>query len=778
MIPQQYIMTNSYFYGKICPKDFGRTVIMSEQKVNHNLIEYIFTLLSTEKNATMDLDCLIEEREMINNSLSDSQKRQTAYEVIRFMDEMPGGVLIYRADGEEEIIYANKSLLQIFQCNSMKEFRELTGNSFRGMVHPQDLEEIEQSIKEQISNNHNNLDYVEYRIIRKDGEIRWLEDYGHFIHSKSIGDIFYVFISDATDKKNQDLLEKATFLNEKQQKEKKLQNLIEKYDKERRLINQEHLRRLEVIEGLSINYETILYVDLNTDKLLPYRLSFRTEHQFNRDIQTHGFAWFTEDYIRTWVHPEDRKILSKVTEPAYIRKKLLDNKTYYINYRVLNGEEIQYLQLRIVNVGHRKHISQIVMGYRRVDEEIRREMEQKQIFEEALNNANLAITAKNTFLSNMSHDMRTPLNAIFGYTALAKEHIPEDNTIRQYLNKIDTASRQLLDLIDKVLEIAWTEANDIRITETECNLCDIMQDVQKSLFLQAAEKNITFSLNSAGLEHCDVYSDYDKLKQIFSYLTNNAIKYTKNNGIVTLTLTELEKLPNDYAIYQFIVEDTGIGISPDFLKHIFEPFEREKNTTFSGIPGTGLGLTIAKNIVDRMGGKIDVHSVLGKGSQFIVTLRLRIQSRPLPFSIESEDTLSKLMEQKILLVEDNEINLEIETEILQGLGFQIETAINGSIAIDKLTNSKSGEFALILMDIQMPIMDGRQAAKAIRELKNPALAHIPIIALSADAFESDKRKSIESGMDAHLTKPIDVPLLLETIIKIVQIHKSLYEDYK
>ena len=224
------------------------------------------------------------------------------------------------------------------------------------------------------------------------------------------------------------------------------------------------------------------------------------------------------------------------------------------------------------------------------------------------------------------------------------------------------------------------------------------------------------------------------------------------------------------------MEDTGIGIGQDFLAHIFEPFEREKNTTFSGVPGTGLGLTIAKNIIEMMGGKIEVHSVVGEGSQFTVTLRLRIQNRPLPFAIDSEDTLSKLMEQTILLVEDNEINLEIETEILQGIGFQVETATNGSIAIDKIASSMPGEFALILMDIQMPIMDGRQAAKAIRKLKNPALARIPIIALSADAFESDKRKSIESGMDAHLTKPIDVPLLLETIVKTVQIHKSLYDE--
>ncbi len=749
---------------------------MNEPNTTHNLIEYIFTLLETEKNTTANLDCLLEEKEQSKTSLPNSQKLQTAYEVIRFLDEMPGGVLIYHADKEEEIIYANKALLHIFQCQSIKEFRELTGNSFQGMIHPEDLAKAEQSIKEQIFGSYNDLDYVEYRIIRKDGSVRWLEDYGHFIQSESLGNIYYVFIIDITEKKNRETLEKTTLLNEKIQKEKRLQNLMEEYDKERKLINQEHLRRLEVIEGLSINYETILYVDLNINKILPYRLSNRTEHQFKHNLPPNGFTEFNKNYIHAWVHPEDQEMVAKMTTPEYIRKKLSANKTYYINYRVINGEELQYLQLRIVNVGHKKHISQVVMGYRRVDDEVRREMEQKQMFEEALNNANLAITAKNTFLSNMSHDMRTPLNAIFGYTALAKKHSKNTDIVLQYLEKIDIASKQLLDLIDNVLEIAWTEANDIRISESECNLCDILQEVQKSLIFQAKEKNITFSLNSADLEHCDIYGDHDKLKQILLYLTNNAVKYTQNNGSITLTLTELEKLPNDYAIYQFIVEDTGIGIGQDFLAHIFEPFEREKNTTFSGVPGTGLGLTIAKNIIEMMGGKIEVHSVVGEGSQFIVTLRLRIQNRPLPFAIDSEETLSQLMAQTILLVEDNEINLEIETEILQGIGFQIETATNGSIAIDKIASSMPGEFALILMDIQMPIMDGRQAARAIRKLKNPTLSRIPIIALSADAFESDKRKSIESGMDAHLTKPIDVPLLLETIVKTIQIHKSLYGE--
>lgn len=749
---------------------------MNEYSTDHNLIEYMLTLLNISDNYTIDINHLREKCGQAQSPSLDSNNIKTACEIIDFMDKMPGGFLIYHADGDEQIIYANKALLRIFHCDTMKEFQELTGNSFQGIVHPDDLDAVEQSIKSQIASSQYDLDYVEYRIIRKDGAIRWIEDYGHFTHSPSVGNIFYVFLSDATEKKNRQLIEKAAIINEKKENEKRLQNLIEEYDKERKLINQEHLRRLEVIEGLSINYESILYADLDKNKILPYRLSSRTEHQFEKKLQAREYLWYASDYVNTWVHPEDREIVIKATAPKYIREKLSYNKTFYINYRILKGVETQFIQLRIVNVGSKEHISQIVMGYRRVDEEILREMEQKQILEEALNNAKLANIAKNTFLSNMSHDMRTPLNAIFGYTALAKNQVYGDGLVQSYLDKIETSGRELLDLIEKVLEISWMESNDIRITETECNLSDIMQDVHKIMLPQASEKNITFSLHSTDLKHSDVYSDQDKLRQLLLYLVNNAVKYTKAGGRVDIIAAESVDLSSEYAIYQFKVIDTGIGISKDFLTHIFEPFEREKNTTSSGIHGIGLGLTIAKNIAEIMGGTIDASSTVGKGSTFTVTLRLRIQSHPRLFSTGSEGFITNLLDKKILLVEDNEINLEIETEILQELGFLIDTATDGSIAVEKIKNSKPGDYSLILMDIQMPVMDGREATKLIRRLDDPTLSQIPIIALSANAFESDKRLSIESGMNAHLTKPIDIPILLETIAKTIQAHEDLFEN--
>lgn len=710
-------------------------------------------------------------------TLLNVQDVRVADEIVKFMDEMPGGFLIYQADGSEKIIYANKALIRIFQCESLSEFLELTKNSFRGMVHPDDLEEVEDTILKQIADSQYDLDYVEYRIIRRDGEVRWIEDYGHFIRSKSSGDFFYVFLSDATDKITRQLTEKAALISEKKRHEQKIQTLMKEYDKERKIISQEHLRRLEVIEGLSVNYETILYADLDSDKILPYRLSCRTERQFKKRFETRGFIWYVTDYVNTWVHPEDRDIMLKATSIKYIRQKLLEYKTYYINYRVINGSEIQYLQLRVVNVGSRDHISQIVMGYRKVDEEIRREMEQNQVLEEALNNANLAIIAKNSFLSNMSHDMRTPLNAIFGFTSLAKMHMGDNSAITNYLNKIEASGRQLLDLIDKVLKISWAETNNMQIAEEECSLTEIIQDVYQGMLLKASEKNIALSVNFENLKHSEVCGDAGKLSQILLYLAENAVTYTKNDGRVELCIKELEASANDYIVYQFMIKDTGIGINEDFLENIFEPFEREKNTTFSGIHGTGLGLTIARSIVEMMGGKIEVDSEVGRGSTFTVTLRLRVCNRMNEEFSERDGMADIFQNQKVLLVEDNEINLEIETEILKEIGFLVETAENGSIAVEKVKNSKPGEFQLILMDIQMPVMDGRQAAEAIRSLNDPQLSRIPIIALSADAYESDKRMSMESGMDDHLPKPVDVPLLLEAIGRVLKKEGNEKEKY-
>ncbi len=736
--------------------------------MNQSLIEYLLSVPDIFKKSNAELHDLLESYQRTDAAPPlDISQIQTAYFIRKFIDEIPGGFFIYHADDKEELIYANQALLRIFNCNSLKEFKELTGNSFKGIVHPDDLEKVEQSIKEQISQNQYNLDYVEYRIIQKGGEIRWIDDYGHFIHSDTAGDVFYVFVGDATEKKHRQQKEKEEILVNKIKTEQTLIKQIEEYDQELENMNQEHLRRLEVIEALSLNYESIFYVDLDKNRIQPYRISNRIEYQFKEDIQTCEFIGFSSEYINQWVHPLDREIFLKANTPEYIRKRLSGTETFHINYRIIKDGKTKYLQLHVVDVGNSEHISQIVMGYRSVDDEIIHEMEQKKTLETALEQATLANNAKNTFLSNMSHDIRTPMNAIVGFTTLAKNHIDSQKKVLGYLDMIEASSEQLLHLLNDVLEISRIESGKIQVEETESNLLDIIQDVHQRSLSRASLKNIALSLDVSELKHYNVYCDRQKLSQILFRLTSNAIKYTNPDGIITIMVTELHEDSNGHASYQFIVEDNGIGIGKDFFAHMFEPFEREKNTTLSGIHGTGLGLTITKNLVEMLDGTIHVDSVVGKGSKFMVTFRFRLQNEQTSQPCQAKNISKHAASQKrILIVEDNEINLEIEVELLKDAGFLVDTAKDGSIAIEKIKQIKPGYYDLILMDIQMPIMDGYRTARAIRNLDDPALSSIPIIALSANTFDEDKQISLENGMNAHMEKPINTPQLLNMIDKL------------
>ncbi|MBD5556719.1 MAG: response regulator [Roseburia sp.] len=650
----------------------------------------------------------------------------------KLIDDMPGGFFLYHADDKEDIIYANKALLRIFNCDTMEEFTELTGNSFRGMVHPDDLEAVEQSIAEQIRESRYDLDYVEYRIIPKGGGIRWVEDYGHFMHDELYGDIFYVFVGDATEKRKRQFEEQS--------------------------------RRLEVIEGLSIDYESIFYANLDTDRIKAYRVSNRFQKQFPPNRQTCRFTGFDSDYIEEWVYPDDREFLRGVTDPEYIRQKLSEDKSFHVNYRIYRNGKPTYIQLRIVNTGSEDHISQIVLGYRNIDAEIMQELTQKQILADALAEAKLANNAKNTFLSNMSHDILTPMNAIVGFTSLAQKYIHDTDKVLGYLDMITASSSQLLTLLNDTLEISRIESGKIYLEESECDLLNILHQVQAEILPRAAEKNITLSLDIINLQHEKVFTDQSKLCRIFRYLVDNAVKYTKEGGRISVCVTEQEKTDSSHIIYRFIVEDSGIGMNEEFLPHIFEPFEREKNTTLSGIPGTGLGLTITRALVKILGGTIEVSSIVGTGSKFTVELPLRTseltseESKP-----ETADSLYFKKPVRVLVVDDNELNLEIELEVLKDAGFLVESANDGSIALEMVAQSAPGYYDLILMDIQMPIMNGYRATEAIRRLKNPILANIPIIAVSANTFEEDKKLSLKSGMNAHLGKPLDTPRLYQLI---------------
>lgn len=689
-------------------------------------------------NADHDIiESLLSALDLSGREALETSQLQTGYEIIRFMDQMPGGFFIYRAGDGEEIIYANKAMLRIFQCDTMEEFRTHTGNSFRGLVHPDDLEAVEKSIWEQIAQSHHDLDYVEYRIIQKGGQIRWIEDYGHFIHSEISGDIFYVFAGDATEKKKRQ--------------------------------EAEHMQRLEVIEGLSSNYDSILYVDLDADRVQPYRLSSRIEHMFDKRLPSCEYGSFFADYVRTWVHTEDQAMVAHTISPEQIRQKLIYTRTFYINYRTTENHEVQYLQLRVAGVGNGHHVSRIVLGARRVDEEIQYEIKQKKLFEDAWNQARQANITRTTFLSNMSHDMRTPLNAITGYTALARKHIQSPGMILDYLDKVDEAGDHLLRLVNHILEISRIESGAVEVVESEYPIGTIIEELRKNILPRAKAKEIDFSVDLSALMHPLVYCDKEKIVQILIYLCGNAVKYTENKGHVLLSVTEEREVAAGYAVYRFVVKDDGIGIDEKYLKRIFEPFERVSDTTSCGIYGTGLGLTLAQNLAEMMSGQLDVQSVPGQGSEFTFTLRLRFADGQEISYEEARNIVRACLDQrKILLVDDNELNLEIEEELLKEADLLVECAKNGQEAVELIAGSSPGTYALVLMDIQMPVLNGYEAARAIRRLPDPGQAGIPIIALSANAFEDDRRRSMESGMNAHLAKPLDMEALLELIASIVQ----------
>lgn len=550
------------------------------------------------------------EHEMYHDRLRRALDANTLSMIEPILERMPGGLFIYHADGNEELLYLNSAVLRIFGCQTEEEFRELTGFTFRGMVHPDDIEEVENSIRNQIASSVYDFDYVEYRIIQKDGSIRWIADYGHFLHTETQGDIFYVFIDDNTE---------------------------------------------------------------------------RMKHYMTEQVQ---------------------------------RQNLLES---------------------------------------------------------ALSQAQTANIARNTFLQNMSHDIRTPLNVIIGYTELAKKHKMEQSKVENYLNQICAASEQLLSIVKASLEVTRIESGKVYLMENIVALDDLLADIERSIRPQVKAKAIHFVVDRSQVRHNVIYIDDIRMKEILFQLLDNALKYTQQGGFVQLTVIETEVKMSRYAQFVFIVEDNGRGITQEFRKDLFEPFEREQNTTKSGVLGTGLGLSVVKSLVELMEGSIEVESNVGQGSKFLIRLLLKVPeelSEENPILVDSNNNIN-LEGKRILLVEDNEINREIAQELLMDEGYLVETANDGSVAVEMIKNASPSYYSLVLMDIQMPVMDGYTATREIRALQDKNLAGIPIIALSANAFAEDYKRSIEAGMDAHVPKPIQMEELQETIRHVLGRNKQV-----
>ena len=668
--------------------------------------------------------------------------------------------------------------------------------------------------------------------------------------------------------------------------------------------NRELGEQLAIVNTLSRDYLNVYAVNTKSAAARVIKMIGDDADGLEQDYHKEfSYVEIIHQYINDCVFSEDRQYMTEALALDKILENLNSGKEYSGTYRVLTGGAIHIYQFTCLpylteggNGGNRDDF--FLVGFRNIDEIVRKEQEQNAILEEALAEAQHANIAKTTFLNNMSHDIRTPMNAIIGFTSLAVTHIDNQEQVKSYLSKILTSGKHLLSLINDILDMSRIESGKVKIEENETSLPEILHDLKTIVQADVKAKQLSFYMDTLDVTNETIICDKLRLNQVLLNILGNAMKYTRSGGSVSVRIIQTDDAPEGYASYQFRIKDTGIGMSKKFLAHLFEPFEREQTTTVSGIQGTGLGLAITKNIVDLMNGTITVTSEEGKGSEFVISFQFRVKSdsddmeymehlkdlRALvvdddtltctsvskmlsslgmradwttrgeeaairaefaleqndPFSvilidwlipdlngvetarrlrriigdeaiiiiltaydwadieeeakaagvtefcskplfmselkkiltapyreaeeIEEQDTpIQFLSGKKILLVEDNELNQEIAKTVLEEVGLIIDTADDGTEAVERIKTTQAGTYDLILMDIQMPVMDGYEATRTIRALDDPAKANIPIVAMTANAFEEDRQRAFDAGMNDHVSKPIDIPKLLETL---------------
>ena len=1215
------------------------------------------------------------------------------------MQGIPGGFFIYHAGGNEELIYVNDTMLRLFRCDTMEEFQELTGNSFKGIVHPDDLERVESYIAHQISNSLQALDYVEYRIIRKDGEICWVEDFGHLVHDETEGDIFYVFISDITERvqrldrertSHQEMIDAASSRERQYMKaitsdaiaiyevnlskdlmegkacrfvgDKEItiaedmgfsmprrysdfmkclgkhlpagnrqdyydhcspEYLLQCYEKgvldpcydfwiqdgsgrwiyahkifvitknemtgdivalalikdhsEIREKQDQNIKQMEMIQALSADYANVYWVNLTKDTVQAFRMSNQIIKNFGNRFQEGSYINLIRYYADASVYEPDREMLLAYSAPEHLMKVLEKESSCALNYRVMRDGKIEYYRMTASRIESAGEDVEIAIGFSNVDTEVRHEMEQRKLVEDAyeiisglsseynfigliepesgslsiykstdvsaevmdtlavqrnyydavdaygkyvisddkemwfdatrienilerlqekniynvnirrtrkgskktdyiqftytkvsgtggtfqlvmaekkitetiekelrqrnllrryellfvsaaadiyshllrvdletwetiqidirqgafakidmgnwddylearlkevvpgdrekvrntfcrraferakagdkltcsyeseaadntgaikyysvtarvqgekgqrfatvfsidntelvenerqqkalleyaLAQAQQANSAKTTFLSNMSHDMRTPMNAIIGFSAIAASHIDNIERVKDCLNKIMSSSNHLLSLINDILDMSRIESGKVQIQEKECSLSELLHTLAAIIQPQAKAKQLDFFIDTIDVSNEDIYTDPLKLNQIFINILGNAVKFTPAGGSVSFRIRQKTCAAKGYGTYEFSIKDTGIGMSSEFLEHIFEPFERESSALKSGIEGTGLGMAITKKLVEIMGGIIEVSSEKGKGTEFVIILDLKLQensdtsqkiaeleglralvvdddadacgsitgileqigmrsewttsgqealqrthkaqdeqdpfrtyilglnmpeqsgletvrsireaagddipiivvtgydwsdaekeakevgitafcSKPLFMSdlknallkanhlVEDQTAAMSYTDQdfvgkRVLVVEDNELNREIAAEILKEAGFTVEVAVDGSEAVHMVEKSEEYYYDIILTDIQMPVMDGYEEVVTLRNLKRKDIATMPIIAMTANAFEEDKALALKCGMNGHIAKPLDISAVFKIL---------------
>ena len=657
---------------------------------------------------------------------------------------MPGGFFIYQAEEPEKLIYVNRAVLDIYGCTDMEEFRYFTGFTFKGMVHPDDYLKIADSIVQQIGTNKDRMDYAVYRIIRKDGEVRWVDDYGHFTETKTYGGVYVVFISDITEK---------VLSQEKHQKD--LDNMI---------------------TAMASDYRSVYHVDIDTDDAVCYRVDPDDPNQTPEGVHFPYHDWITQ-YGSLYVDEEYREGFLSFTDPDNVRAALATKDIIAYRYLARRGGSEYYEMLRMAGVRHPKdradHIVHAIgMGFTDIDVEMRDALATNRALSEALAAAEEANKAKTAFLSNMSHEIRTPMNAIIGLDSLALQNETLPAETREYLEKIGESAHHLLGLINDILDMSRIESGRLLIRKEEFSFRNMLEQINTMVMSQCAEKGLHYECRVIGGVSDYYIGDDMKLKQVLINILSNAIKFTDAPGDVTLTV-ERTAVFGDHSTVRFRISDTGIGMERAFIPKIFDAFTQEDSSRNNKYGSTGLGMAITKNIVELMNGTISVESEKGVGTEFtvIVTLNNSDQKGPVTNYISPNDL-------RILVVDDEEIAAEHARIVLDEVGIKADTCYDGQTAMHmlELQHAKHEPYSLVLLDWKMPDMDGLEVAKEIRKLYDKETT---VIILTSFNWDEILDEAIHIGVDSFLAKPLFASNVLDEFERVARKNNmSLYKEKK
>lgn len=580
------------------------------------------------------------------------------------------------------------------------------------------------------------------------------------IHSSKIGWHYRKYVSYLSEEENGHIMLLNVAYNATQAVNEVLKKQKQKEEKQ---------EMLSILSAFSSSYDGIYYVDIRDDS---YKVVSINGNFDKLDVDYNHSDFFEDSYINSEkvVFPEDLNIVKEYLNKEKLVKNTENGIASSATYRLLIGDEPIYYRMRTSK--SEKDKNHLILVTENVDKEVKKQNkffeESRAAIEEALLRVQFANEAKSTFLFNMSHDIRTPMNAIKGYTAMAKKHIKSKNSVVNYLDKIDVAGENLLSLVNQILEMSRIEAGKVVLEEKTADIYEQISALVTIAEVNANARGIVLHTNMSSIKDKYVCVDVTRMNQIISNILGNAIKYTNEGGRVEFIVEQLDCEKDDFAKYKLVVKDNGIGMSPAFLTKVFDQFAREHTSTESGVQGTGLGLAIVKNLVDLMGGTIDIDSKKGVGTTVTITMQMKKSEKKNEEKEDELDGVVTLLGKNVLLVEDNEMNREIAKDILEDNGIFVYEAKDGNEAVRMLATKKENIFDAVLMDVQMPNLNGYEATRIIRKLQNGRYKDLPIIAMTANAFEEDKKNAIEAGMNEHLSKPVEINKLLGVLVRFIK----------